>query len=459
MNMRIGSTQILAIAGLTLIFGQSFAGQQTVNCDEGESLQHAIDSGAGSAAEKEIYVTGHCEENLRILRDKITLIGVGNTVIDGRILVRGSDNITLESLTITGPRDGISASMSRIFMDNVDVVGNGGYGIALRHGGAIFLRDGSIADNLGGIGLLIENGHGDLRNIDVFSNAVDGIVVNVNGNLTMIGGSVNLHDQGTGITANLSSSVELEEVSVSNNLAGMSVSMGAAAVINNSTINENADVGIVVKSGALGLNNVEISGNRAGITASMAKINLESVHVVNNAERGIDVAASSGLIFYGGSVSGNGDAGVIVENGSSLAAEGVSVRENGSTGIRVSWNSNADIVACAIHDNAQVIPNRSGVFVRTSSSATIDSTEVFGNGTGIGVTRQSFVDLTGNTVVRDNSRHGMGLSYDSGAIVNDPVFVPENGSGFAVYCRDTESSFENRSPGVGLTNCKGFDLP
>jgi hypothetical protein len=53
----------------------------------------------------------------------------------------------------------------------------------------------------------------------------------------------------------------------------------------------------------------------------------------------------------------------------------------------------------------------------------------------------------------------MGLSYDSGAIVNDPVFVPENGSGFAVYCRDTESSFENRSPGVGLTNCKGFDLP
>jgi hypothetical protein len=53
----------------------------------------------------------------------------------------------------------------------------------------------------------------------------------------------------------------------------------------------------------------------------------------------------------------------------------------------------------------------------------------------------------------------MWLSYDSGAIVDDPDFVPENGSGYAVNCWDTESSFENRSPSVGFTNCKGFNLP
>ena len=46
-----------------------------------------------------------------------------------------------------------------------------------------------------------------------------------------------------------------------------------------------------------------------------------------------------------------------------------------------------------------------------------------------------------------------------GAIVDDPAYIPENGSGWAVTCRDTESSFENRSAGVGPIDCKGFDLP
>ena len=459
MNIKISNAPLLAIAGLTLVFGQAFASEINVNCDEGDSLQKAIDSGAGSAARREIFVTGFCEEDLLISRDRLSFVGDGNTVISGHIVVRGSDGLVFRDLAITGPGDGISASVSRIFMVNVHFTGNDGYGIALRHGGAIFLRNGSIAHNNGGIGFLIENGHGELTNTHVFSNANDGIVVNVNGNLTMIGGSVNSHEQGTGITANLSSTVELEGVGISNNLAGVSVSMGAAAAINNSTINENAEVGIVMESGTLGLNNVEISGNGAGIAASMAKITLQDAQVVNNAYRGIDVAGSSALIVSGGAVSGNGAVGVIVDQGSSLAADGVSIRENGLTGVGVRWNSNADIVGCTIGDNARLNPRRSGVFVSRSSSATIDSTEVFGNWTGVGVTRQSFVDLVGTTELRDNSNDGLILSYDSGAIADDPVFIPENGSGWAVSCNDTESSFENRSAGVGLINCKGFDLP
>ena len=58
------------------------------------------------------------------------------------------------------------------------------------------------------------------------------------------------------------------------------------------------------------MNNVEISGNRAGIVASMAKITLQDAQVVNNAYRGIDVAGSSALIVSGGAVSGNGAAGI-----------------------------------------------------------------------------------------------------------------------------------------------------
>ena len=457
MNARIFNAPLLAAVTLLFTFGQAFAGQRVVNCDDGDSLQEAIEAGPGSAKDVDIFVTGTCEGDLFINRDRISIRGDGFTVIDGQVRVRGADNLGLRDLTITGSGYGIVASDARIFMNNVHLVDNYGYGLALRHGGSIFMRNGSVMHNHGGIGMLIENGHGDLSNVEVSNNDVDGIVVNVNGNLTMVGGSVNLHEQGTGITANLSASVELEGVSVTYNMVGISVANGSAAAIDDSTITENADVGMIVESGTVGLNHVEISGNRAGIAASMARINLESVHVVNNAERGIDVAASSGLIFYGGTVSGNGNVGVTVDNGSSFAVEGVAISENGSSGISVRWNSNADIVSCEVSNNGQGIPRRSGVFVSTSSSATMDSTEIFGNGTGVGITRQSFVDLRGGTVVRDNVSDGLRLTYDSGAVGNDPI--PPNGSGYAVYCNDSESSFVNRSDEPVLTNCKGFDLP
>lgn len=392
MNSRIFKAPLMVAAGLLLIFGQALASEEIVNCDEGDSLQKAIDSGAGSAAEKEIYVTGYCEENVRIVRDKVTLIGDGNTVINGRILVRGSDNLTIENMKITGQRGGISASVSRIFMENVDIEDNNGYGIALRHGGAIFMTGGSIKNNLGDIGLLVENGHGQLTDVEVSNNAVDGIVVNVNGNLTMSGGSVQSHGMGNGIIAKLGSTLELVDVTVKENLyAGVSILTGSAAEIQGGFVETNEGIGI-------------------------------------------DVADNS-----------------------SLAAYGVEIKDNGSTGVRVYRNSNVNIVGSMINDNARVIPTRSGVFVSTSSSADIDSTEISGNWTGVGISRQSFVLLRGATVVTYNSRDGMRLSYDSGAIALNGVYIRDN-SGWAVYCNDTESSLDNRSGGnIDPIECSGFD--
>ena len=460
MNARSFKVPLFVAAGLLLIFGQAVAGERTVNCDKGDSLQKAIDAGAGSANNVVIFAIGTCTENVLITRDRVTINGDGNTVIDGRISVRGADNLVVTDLTITGPGTGISASVARVRLINVHLVGNDGYGMALRHGGYVFMRDGSIANNQGDIGLLIENGSGQLRDVEVSGNYLDGIVVNVNGSLTMIGGSVNSHEQGNGIAADLNSSVELEGVHVTNNLAGISVSSGSSARIEDSTINENADAGVsVADSGTLGLNNVGIFGNHSGISASMAKITLQNSQVFGNAEFGIEMSDNSVLRAFDSGVTANGFIGISINRVSSLVAERVDISWNGSSGVAVSFNSNASIDACTIGNNAQIIRFRSGVFVNTSSSAAINSTEIFGNLTGVGVARQSFVNLTGGTVVRDNFRDGMRLSYDSGAIVNDPVIIPPNGSGWAVFCTDSESSFEDRSGGVDPINCKGFDLP
>ena len=460
MYAHIFKVPLFVAAALFVICGQAFASERTVNCDEGDSLQKAVDTGAGSAAPVNINVTGYCTEDVLITRDGVSINGDGNAVIDGRVSVRGADNLLIQNLTITGSGDGISASFARIRLINVNMIGNDNHGMALRHGGYILMRDGSIAQNKGDIGLLVASGLVNLSDVDVFENAGDGIVVTRNGSLTMSEGGVNGHGNGTGIVASLNSAIELDEVHVGfNQGAGVAVSMGASAAISNSMISENADAGISVESGTLALINVETSGNRAGIEASMAKITLEDVQVVNNVERGVDVAANSALIVSGGTVSGNGGVGIIVDNGSSLAAEGVDISENASSGVGVRWNSDAEIAGCTVGNNAQGSSRRSGVFVSTSSSASFGDTEVFGSGTGIGATRQSFIELGGFTVIRDNLTDGLRLSYDSGAIIDDEVVIPPNGSSWAVFCNDTESSVENQSAGVAPISCTGFDLP
>jgi hypothetical protein len=206
-------------------------------------------------------------------------------------------------LSITGPGDGIAASVSRIFMTNVHIVGNYGYGIALRWGGAISLRDGSIAGNLGGIGFLIENGHGELDNTEVSGNAYDGIVINVNGNLTMIGGKVDSHQQGTGITAKLSSSVELESVSVSNNETGISVLHGSVAAINNSTIDGNTNTGVFVStSSSATIDSTKIYENERGVAATRQSFVTLSgpTEVQGNWSDGLRLLFGSGAVVSNG---------------------------------------------------------------------------------------------------------------------------------------------------------------
>ena len=191
----------------------------------------------------------------------------------------------------------------------------------------------------------------------------------------------------------------------------------------------------------------------------MSRIRLENTQIVNNAERGINVTDNSALQVTDSVVSSNGQRGIGVNGNSSLSAARVDISWNGSGGVAVSGNSTAEIDDCIIGNNAHAFLNRSGVFVTQSSYANIGNTEIFGNSSGVGVARQSFVNLRGATVVTNNSRDGMRLLFDSGAIINDPVNIPANGSGYAVYCDDTESSVENRSGSVGLTHCTGFDSP
>lgn len=306
MYTRMTRAALAAIAGLTLALGQASAGEISVNCDKGDSIQKAIDGGAGSAADRRINITGYCTEDLLINRDRVWLLGDTNTVIDGRIVIRGSDGITISDLTVTGARDGMSASHSRVFMTNVHFTGNNGYGLAVRAGSAVYLRDGSIAHNTEGIGLLVDNGFASLRNTDVFGNESDGIVVNANGSLNLSGGRVHSHSSGTGILARLGASVELEDADVSGNrFAGVNVSLGSTAAIYGSTLNDNTDIGLIVTDNS----SVEVGGCEFadnGLYGALAGrhsvVKLIDTYVHDNHAHGVVVETDSGLFIDGTTV-------------------------------------------------------------------------------------------------------------------------------------------------------------
>ena len=335
-----------------------------VKCDQGQTLQAAIDRADRTARPLAINFTGTCTENLSIGRSRLAIDGAGAGRIVGQVRNFGA-NITLRNLTITGPGVGYIASGGRTRLLDVHFVDNEEQGIAISGNGMVFFRNGSIT----------------------------------------------------------SSGLE----------------------------------GVAVKSGTLEASNVQIAENGSGIQATMAQISLENADVVRNRGRGIDASMNSALRLVAGTFNENDGAGLVVDNSSSIYTEGVDVSWNGSSGISVRFNSAADIVDSTFSHNGQGGGFGSGAFVSTSSSATFRDTALFSNIVGINSFRQAFVHLEGATEVRDNMFDGMRLVQDSGAVVDDPVSIPPNGSGTAVSCDDTESSLDNRSTRVGPTNCTDFN--
>ena len=306
MNTRRRCAPLVAIAGLMLVLGQVYAGEINVDCDKGGSIQKAIDAAAGSAARKTINVTGFCTEDLLISRDNISLLGDGLAVISGRIIVRGADGVTIRDLTVTGSDFGLSTSVSRVFMTNVHFTGNDGNGIGVSGGGAIFLRDGSIANNSGGIGLFIQNGHAGLTNTVVFSNQNDGILVSANGSLSMNGGSVHSHSSGSGIIARQGANVELGGTDVSGNFfTGVAVTMGSTAAIYDTTVNGNTEVGLLVSENStveVGGGELANNGVYGAVAGSHSVLRLIDTHVHGNHAHGVVVETDGGLFVDGTTV-------------------------------------------------------------------------------------------------------------------------------------------------------------
>ena len=245
MKLLKGVLSVLA-AGLLLISANTFAGKRVVDCDNGDSLQSAIESGAGSAALLEIQLLGTCHEAFDFSRDRVTIFGDGNTTIVGSIRMFTSDQVSFYDLTITGPGPGISLYDGRVRLTRVNVSGNEGAGVIGRQGAVIMFRYSRINDNQGGPGVSLLHSYLFLTNTEVIGNRGDGVVAGQNSSVALSNATVNAN-HGSGVFSKLSSVVEATNSHIDGNLGiGIFMRSGSSGEIRDCTVNFSGQHGLEV---------------------------------------------------------------------------------------------------------------------------------------------------------------------------------------------------------------------
>ena len=308
--MKISTTRLLLAVFVGLLFAAApaHAGHRIVNCDDGDSLQRAIDKGAGSARSIEIELLGNCYEDVQIDRDRVAIVGNGATTIVGTVRVFGR-NVSFEDLTITGPGHGLFVVNGRAALTNVRVSGNDGSGIMVFQNGAIALLDCRV-DNNGNSGIRLNDSTTRIRNTHVEHNGGDGIFLINNAVLRFSGGGINYHEYGHGIRATQGSTIDLADLHVGwGNPVGISLNLGSSGGMDNSYANANAAIGILLEHNST----LDVSGSE----------------IDWNGLYGAYVQSHSTLILDGATVENNSAHGVVVESDSALfARNGTSVQFN-----------------------------------------------------------------------------------------------------------------------------------
>ena len=191
---KIGITALFALALFVFSIHQASADNAEVDCNDGDSLQEALD---GAENGDTIEVSGVCNEAIVITKDRIQLIGLAGASINspsgtainvfGRQAVitgfsipsAGSTGIgitkggtaTIENNTITNPaRHGIRVA----FSSNADIISNtvedaGSFGIIISFNGAAKVINNTISRSTNA-GILVDNASA----ADVDGNVIDG---------------------------------------------------------------------------------------------------------------------------------------------------------------------------------------------------------------------------------------------------------------------------------------------
>lgn len=373
-------------------------GDRRVDCDRGKTIAEVLEQAEDHALT--IVVTGTCQENLVISRDRVTLLaahpGAGVDGPDAQantITVTGAQ-VTIDGLTVTGGRNGIAGvEASRLIVRNCSVTG-GNSGIVFFRGasGAV---DGCTMQGNPRHGIFIEGSAVSVTNSTLTGNGGFGVLLS-----TGASGRIGLEPTGAfaGNTIN------------GNRSAGIQVTTGSSAVIADNTISGNG----FLPNGSAGQ-------LPFGVNVFHSQAQLANNTITGNAGSGV-VAGASRLVI-----------GALV----GFAPEANTISGNGSVGV----------------PNAQVVATG-------GASIEVRHAQISGNTPGVALHMRSVMNAFGGSI-SNTAGNGIELGTGAGAsFANPPVRV--TATGFGLECFGTEASFADVGPGgtAGLgtisPNCTGF---
>ena len=213
------------VLGAALVGAPAGAAARSVDCDEGDSIQDAIDRAPAAGARRfEINVTGTCEERVVIRRDSVTI--EGDATIVGTVLLFQATGVWLIDVTITGPGDGVVvAGSNSVRLTGVTLAGNDRFGLYIRSRGNVWLRSGTIIAENAASGVYVEDGSVRVDGAQIINNQGNGVeamiaTVKVERTATIAGNWIH------GIDGNFHSSVLLRDSAniTGNHASGVSLS-------------------------------------------------------------------------------------------------------------------------------------------------------------------------------------------------------------------------------------------
>jgi hypothetical protein len=291
---------LLAAFSVSAMFAlPAFAGVKVVNCDKGDSLQAALESGKGSAVAIEIELHGTCEEMITIPRDRVTITGIDEATIFGQVRHFGATQLLLRDLTITGPGRGVAARSGRMRLIGVNLIENDSEGVNASDGAVVRISNSQVANNGGPFGVVAYGSNVSLNSTDVYGHPESGVAAADNSLANIDGGSI--IGNGEGVYGN-NSVITIRDTWISDN-DGMGISLGGArTTLYDVTISGNGDVGLYVNftgSAAVYGGAIENNGGTGVLADLHAVFSLDGTRVVGNGDNGIELMHDAGAIITG----------------------------------------------------------------------------------------------------------------------------------------------------------------
>ena len=270
--------------------------------------------------------------------------------------------------------------------------------------------------------------------------------------------------------------------------AGITFYHGGQGTVDNCTVHNNGNYGIVIEGGSATVTNSTISSNAAaGILLTLsgsARIGITDRFeyagntVRSNGSAGIRVTGSSSANIGGNTIEGNGtnlsspdQCGIGVYNATATLAGNNKI--TGNTGSGVFASASVVVIgqpgtplpitgpfANEITGNGATAPTKGGVFGFLGSSLDIRSATINGNfGNGVTLSLRSTARMF-DDIVNNNTGNGISLALGGGLFLpfGVPTVTVTGNTSFGLQCSGTESSYDGNTSGI-LGNAVGNVSP